>query len=209
MLWILSHTDRIANTLLQLIAQVGICFKACEFSRVFLQIFCLRESQHSQQANGICTSSHVKILAICKFMQRDTWETIILLLPSFFLIDEAFICLKMFTPTLGSNQIFNIWQYWLSKKLELEEPEVVVFWKAWKNQWFSWGSHQRTGVILKVIWPVLRFFDDSSYMSELVLRGLRTAVIYQRLVNWFLKPWLYIFEELPWEPFGYQVPEFW
>jgi hypothetical protein len=33
----------------------------------------------------------------------------------------------MFTPAPGSNQIFNNWQYWLSKKLELEQPQVAVF----------------------------------------------------------------------------------
>ncbi len=39
----------------------------------------------------------------------------------------------------------------------------------------------------RTIWPILRFFENCSYTSELVLRFLRTVVIYQ---NWFFKTWI-------------------
>jgi hypothetical protein len=39
----------------------------------------------------------------------------------------------------------------------------------------------------RTIWPILRFFENCSYLSELVLRFLRTMVIYQ---NWFFETWI-------------------
>ncbi len=39
----------------------------------------------------------------------------------------------------------------------------------------------------RTIWPILRFFENCSYISELVTRFLRTVVIYQ---NWFSETWI-------------------
>ncbi len=39
----------------------------------------------------------------------------------------------------------------------------------------------------RTIWPILRFFEIYSYISELVFRFLRTVVIYQ---NWFFETWI-------------------
>ncbi len=39
----------------------------------------------------------------------------------------------------------------------------------------------------KTIWPIFRLFEKYSYKLELVLRFLRTVVIYQ---NWFFETWI-------------------